>query len=366
MSSILTFLGKGGTGRTTIAIAAARKLAARGSKVLFIGQDPSPVYSMALGIEVTSEPQEISPNLSVVQIQSTALLEQSWEQAKKLEQQYLRSPILKNVYGQELAILPGMDEALALNSIREYYQSNKYDAIIYDGSGDTSTLRMFGIPANLGWYVNRFRGVFQESDIVKALSPFVQPVTSAILNTPWKPENLAPEPMNQAGNMLDDGKKALADPKKVISYLVTTSDPVAVATAKYLWGGAQQVGLTVGGVLLNQGQLTDDLTQQFSPLPLTLLPRKDLDNEEILIDALPNFQDTANIPQPTTINIADKKIRVFLPGFTKKQVKLTQYGGDITIEAGEQRRNITLPPQWSGRSVTGAKFNNSYLELTIG
>ncbi|MDJ0575658.1 MAG: ArsA family ATPase [Xenococcaceae cyanobacterium MO_234.B1] len=366
MSSIVTFLGKGGTGRTTIAIAAARKLAARGTKVLLIGQDPSPVYSMALGVEVKSEPQEIAANLAVVQMHSTVLLEQSWEQAKKLEQQYLRSPILKNVYGQELAILPGMDEALALNAIREYDQSNKYDAIIYDGSGDIRTLRMFGMPESLSWYIRRFQGVFQESDIVKALTPFVQPVTSAILNVSWTEDSIAPEQSKQANQMLDQGKKALADPKRVISYLVTTSDSTAIAIAKYLWGSAQQIGLTVGGVLLNQGQLTDEITQQFSPLTVTSLPRKESSDGEILIDALPNFQDVTGIPQPTTIDLAEKKIKVFLPGFTKNQVKLTQYGADITVEAGGQRRNITLPPQWSGRSVTGAKFNNSYLELTIG
>ena len=367
MSSIVTFLGKGGTGRTTIAIAAARKLAARGTRVLFVGQDPSPVYNMALGLEVTNKPQEIAANLSVVQIQPTVLLEQSWEQAKELEQQYLRSPILKNVYGQELAILPGMDEALALNSIREYDQSQKYDAIVYDGSGDMSTLRMFGMPETLSWYIRRFQGVFQESDIVKALSPFVQPVTSAILNVSWTGDNITSnEETQQASKMLDRGKKALSDPQRVISYLVTTSDPTAIATAQYLWGSAQQIGLTVGGVLVNQGQLADEVSHQFRPLPVTSLPRKDSQNEEILIDALPNFQDITGIPKPTTIDIGNKKIKVFLPGFTKQQVKLTQYGADITIEAGQQRRNITLPPQWSGRSVTGAKFNNNYLELTIG
>ncbi|MGL4882145.1 MAG: ArsA family ATPase, partial [Waterburya sp.] len=38
----------------------------------------------------------------------------------------------------------------------------------------------------------------------------------------------------------------------------------------------------------------------------------------------------------------------------------------VTIEAGDQRRNITLPPAWRGSSVTGAKFQNGYLEITIG
>ncbi len=366
MSSIVTFLGKGGTGRTTIAIAAAKRLASRGQKVLLIGQDSSPAYSLALGMSVTAEPQEIAPNLSVVQMNSTVLLEQSWAEAKKLEQQYLRSPILKNVYGQELGILPGMDQALALNALREYDSSNRYDAIVYDGAGDLTTLRMFGMPEILSWYIRRFQGVFTESDIVKALSPFVQPVTSAVLNVSWSPDNFTSESTKEASQMLEKGKEALEDPQRVIAYLVTTADQIAIAKAQYLWGSAQQIGLTVGGVLLNQDTDNSGLSDDFHPLPITSLPAIEPGNWQPLIDALPSFTATKSTPKPIVIEIAEKKIKVFLPGFDKKQVKLTQYGPEITIEAGDQRRNIILPPQWTGRSVTGAKFHNQYLELSIG
>jgi anion-transporting ArsA/GET3 family ATPase len=365
MSSIITFLGKGGTGRTTVAIATAKKLAREGKKVLLIGQEYSPDFGMRLGVTPESKPQEMGANLSVVQLQSTVLLEHGWEEVKKLEAEYLRTPTLKNVYGQELGILPGMDEVLTLNAIREYDQSKKYDAIIYDGSGDINTLRMFGTPEIFSWYIRRFRGVLEESDIVRAVSPFIGPVTSAILNVSWTADNFAPEPSNKANQILEEGKKALADPQRVISYLVTTPDQGAIATAKYLWGSAQQINLTVGGVLLNQGQ-SNELDTQFQPLTITSLPAMVEDNWEPLMDALPNFGATVEAPKPIYFDMAEGKIRVFLPGFDKKQVKLTQYGPEITVEAGDQRRNITLPPAWSGRSVSGAKFQNGYLEIKIG
>lgn len=365
MSSIVTFLGKGGTGCTTIAIAAAKNLARQGRKVLLLTQDSSPAYKIILGLEVTTEPQEIAANLSVAQLSSTKLLEHNWEQVKQLEQQYLRSPILKNVYGQELCILPGMDRALALNKIREYDQNKLYDVIVYDGSHNTDTIGMFGLPETISWYARRFKGVFQESEIVKSISPFIQPVTSAILNVSWSSDRFATSEADQATQMLEKGRKALAE-KKVIAYLVTTEDEVAIAQAKYFWGSAQQVGLSVGGVLHNQAEVNEALTKEFAPLTITSLPTMGNSDWQTLSDALPNLLDNTTIPQPTTFNIADKKIKVFLPGFDKKQVKLTQYGPEITIEAGDLRRNITLPPAWTGRSVTGAKFTNNYLELTIG
>ncbi len=364
MSSIVTFLGKGGTGRTISAIATAKKLAMSGQKVLLVGRDPGPSLGMALGIEPSTTPQEIAANLSVVRLDATLLLENNWEEVKKLEAEYLRSPILKQVFGQELGILPGMDSALALNEIRAFDLSNQYDAIIDDGSGGMETLRMFGIPEILSWYIRRFKSVFAESDIVKTLSPFVQPVTSAILNVSWSTDNLVSESTNPAGQMLQKGTQAISE-RRVIAYLTATGEPSAVATAKYYWGSAQQIGLSVGGVLINRSEITDSLTSEFSPLPAISLPNFDGSNWQPLIDRLPDLSRVIDIPQPTTIDLQRNQIKVFLPGFDKKQVKLTQYGPEITIEAGDQRRNITLPPSWRGRSVTGAKFHNSYLELTI-
>ena len=362
MSSIVTFLGKGGTGRTTIAIATAKKLATEGKKVLLIGQDSSPAFGLTLGATPTTEPQEIGANFAVMQLNSAVLLENSWEQVKEMEAQYLRSPILKQVYGQELGIFPGMDRALALNAMREYYQSNQYDVIVYDGTGGIDTLRMFGMPEILSWYFRRFRGIFAESDIVKTLAPFVQPVTSAILNTSWSANDISGNTNNPATQMLEDGKAALSQ-GKVIAYLVTTPDPVAVATAKYLWGSAQQIGLQVGGVLVNGGKAD---TAEFAPLSVTSLPNYDGSNWQPLMDELPRMVGDVNAPQATEFIMAERKVKIFLPGFDKKDVKLTQYGPEITIEAGDQRRNITLPPAWRGSSVTGAKFANGYLEVTVG
>lgn len=362
MSSIVTFLGKGGTGRTISAIATAKKLATEGRKVLLMGQDPTPAFGLTLGVTPTTEPQEIGANFAVMQLNSAVLLENSWEQVKQIEAQYLRSPILKQVYGQELGILPGMDRALALNAIREYYQSNQYDVIVYDGTGGMDTLRMFGLPANLSWYFRRFRGIFAESDIVKTLSPFVQPVSSAIFNTSWSANDLTGNNSNPATQMLEEGTAALSK-GNVMAYLVTTPDPIAIATAKYLWGSAQQVGLGVGGVLVNRGKTE---TVEFEPLPVTSMPNYDGSNWQPLIDELPSIPAGVDIPKATEFVMAERKVKVFLPGFDKKDVKLTQYGPEITIEAGDQRRNITLPPAWRGNSVTGAKFANGYLEVTVG
>ena len=358
MSLILTFLGKGGSGRSTIAIASARKMAGLGSKVLLIGQDSGPAWGLLLKASPSSSITEIAPNLSVIQLSSTQLLEKSWEEVKELEKQYLRSPTLKNVYGQELGILPGMDQALALNFLREQDKSGNYDVIIYDGSGDINSLRMLGIPEVGSWYSRRFRQVFSDSEIGRTLSPFFQPIAAAVLNFSFNPDGLGKKADN---NILDEGRSALADPRRVLAYLVTNDDPIAIADAKYLWGGAQQIGLNVGGVIFNRCQ---SATEDFAPLPAAILPDRQGEDWQELIAELPNFL-TVQPPKPLIIDTAVGQVKVYLPGFEKKQVKLTQSGPELTIEAGEQRRNIDVPPPLTGRAVKGAKFQDGYLIISF-
>jgi len=362
MAFVLTFLGKGGTGRTTMAIAAAKQLASQGKRVLLASQDLSPALSLLLGAIVGPEPQEISPNFNAVQLQTTVLLEQSWEELKKIEAQYLRSPFFRVVYGQELGILPGMDDALALDAIRRYDGSGSYDVIVLDGAGDQSTLRMLGTPETTSWYVRRFRQVFADSDLGKTVAPFLQPLAAAVLNVNWSGDLFNQPDVNQANNVLEQGRAAVADPKRVAAYLVTTGSTDAVAKAKYLWGCAQQAGLTVGGVLLNQA---GDAGESFAPLPIYPVPSRSGGDWQALMQAMPDFSQASQAPQPIRIDAAEGKVYLFLPGFDKKQVKLTQYGPEITIEAGNQRRNISLPAQLRGRQVTGAKFQDSYLIISL-
>jgi arsenite-transporting ATPase len=365
MASIITFLGKGGTGRTTVAIAAAKKLAAMGVSVLFVTQDASPVPSLLWEKDLGTGITDLAPNLKGVRLTATDLLERGWDQIKDLEAQYLRSPTLKNVYGEELGILPGLDEVLALNALREYDQSGHYDVIIYDGTGDRSTLRMFGIPEVLDWYIRRFRKVLEDSDIVRALSPFVQPVTSAVLNVSWSGDTLTQSATNPAKDLLQQGKSAIADPQRVAAYLVTTEQPTAIATARYLWGAAQQIGLGVKGVILTQGGNPASVIADFDPLNVTVLPQTNAGDWQALSGALPDLRQPTSAPLPVTVDLANRQVKAFLPSFDKKQVKLTQYGPEVTIDAGDQRHNLDLPTALRGQPITGAKFQNQSLIISF-
>ena len=365
MPQILTFLGKGGSGRTTVAIAAAKQQANLGRRVLFVSQDPTPATGILLGVPFTDQPQSIGVNLEVVSISATVAIERGWDDVKQVEARYLRSPILRNVYGQELAILPGMDSAIALNALRQYDASGKYDTIVYDGTGDITTLRMAGMADSLSWYLRRFVAVVEESDLWRTIAPIMQPAMAAILTIAWTGESVMSQPMQEATTALAKSQVVISNPQRVVGYLVTTQDPATIATAKYLWGSAQQSGLSIGGVIFNQVQLDPVTTAAFDPLTISSIPTQIGTDWQPLIDAMPDFSQAIAAPKPIAIDISKREVRLYLPGFDKTQVKLTQSGPEVTIEAGDQRRNILLPPALKGSSVTGAKFQSGYLIISF-
>ncbi len=367
MALILTYLGKGGSGCTTVAIAASKRLASQGKRTLLVSQDAGPALGILLGQAVEATPTQIETNFSALQFQSTALLQAAWEQLKQREAQYLREPFFKNVYGEELGVLPGMDAALSMNAVREYAQSGNYDAIVYDGRSGMETLRNLGSLEVMSWYVRRFRDVIANSDVYKAIQPFIQPVSVAVLNSGWSGQDAGNDAMDESLGLLEEGRSALANVQKAVAYLVTTGDELSNAQAKYLWGSAQQVGLHVGGVCVNAGAGNGsggDLGDAFTPLAISTLPQRNGDWQN-LMDAIPDPSQAAAAPTPQSFDAAASQLRVFLPGFDKSQVKLTQYNQEVTIEAGDQRRNIVLPAGLKGRSVTGAKFQDQHLVLSF-
>jgi anion-transporting ArsA/GET3 family ATPase len=223
MPQILTFLGKGGSGRTTVAIAAAKQQASLGRRVLFVSQDPTPATGILLGVPLTDKPQSIGANLEVVLISATVAIERGWEDVKQIEARYLRSPILRNVYGQELAIIPGMDSAIALNALRQYDASGKYDTIVYDGTGDLTTLRMAGMGDSLSWYLRRFVTVVEESDLWRTVAPIMQPALAAVLTLAWTGERVMSQPLQEANNFFTQSQAVIGNPQRVVGYRRTNS-----------------------------------------------------------------------------------------------------------------------------------------------
>lgn len=351
-----------------MAIAAARHFAQQGNRTLFVTHTPSFAAEALFGTPLSKRPQTLAPQLQAVALQSTQLLDQVWDEVKSWLTGYLPSSVTIEVYPGEVMILPGFDSILTFNALRQYFDSQDYDVVLYDGQCGLETLRMLGLPDAASWYFRRFRRVYESLDISKVAESIGGPIASAFVSANFDSRKME-DGMDLVRSWISKGVSVVRDAKRLTTYLVVDQEPGAIAEAQWLWGSAQQVDLRISGVLAYQSAGSPDLTalrSTFEPLPITVIPALQQQNWTPLLDALPDFnQADPTIPQPVTIDVAQRLVRVFLPGFQKHEVKLTQHGLELTIEAGDQRRNILLPPELQNQSVTGGKFEAPYLIVSF-
>jgi len=366
MSRIITFLGDGSRERTTLVIATAKWFARQGKRVL-LATYINPSAELLLETPLSTHPQSIENNLQVVQLQTTVLLEQAWDEVKKLVATYLPDSLSDQIYPAELIILPGFDSLLTFNALRQYYQSDRYDVIIYDGRENLETLRMLGIPGGLDWYFRRFHQIFEDLDISKIANSIGGPLAAAILSANVDSQKMK-EGLIQIRNWIEQGVTVVNDASQLTAYLVTHNTPEAIADTRWLWGSAQQINLTVSGVLAYQGEDSNkpaELQSAFAPLTVHSITELRDGNWEEMIQALPDFNPPISVPSPLKIDLVQRQVRAFLPGFNKKQVKLTQSGAEIVIEAGDQRRQIFLPAEMKGKPIQSGKFEEPYLVISF-
>ena len=166
---VLLFTGKGGVGKTTTSAATAVLAARRGLKTLVLSTDPAHSLSDALGVELGHEPTEIEVGLYGQQLDTQRAFEASWREVQHYLREVLEQGGVDPLEAEELTVLPGADEVLALLELRAQAESGRWDVVIVDCAPTAETLRLLALPGALGWYMDR---VFpRERRMVRALRP---------------------------------------------------------------------------------------------------------------------------------------------------------------------------------------------------
>lgn len=360
MARVISLMGKGGSGRSTLTLAMARAEAQRGKRVLVVSLEALSTIGALLDVSLTAEPQQVEPNLSVVHFSTSTLMERNWSRLRNAEEEYSRIVLFREVYGQELGVLPGLDQFLIMSSLRDWDLGGNYDFLFFDGESSLAQLRMFAVPEQLSWYVRRFGEAFSKSPIGQILSPFLEPITRSLLTVDLSGDNVR-QSTGKFSDVLNEGRGVMQSPDRLLLYLVATDDPLSIATARRLWGGAALMGLNVGGAIVRGSGAWES---EFAPLPIRKVPEATLTELPACLDGLADAAPT--LPIPLVIDERARTMGIFLPGLTKKQVELSQYGPELTVRAVDQRRNFVLPASFRGLRATGAKFAEGYLTVTFG
>jgi arsenite-transporting ATPase len=150
--------GKGGVGKTTLSAATAVNAADRGSRTLLVSTDAAHSLSDVLGTALGADPILISGNLYGLQIDSQHELQQSWSTISRYLKRVLGVAEIDQLRLDELVVVPGLDQLVALARLRSLALSGEWEAIIVDCAPSADSLRLLSLPEVLQWYSDRLFG----------------------------------------------------------------------------------------------------------------------------------------------------------------------------------------------------------------
>ncbi|XP_042407052.1 uncharacterized protein At1g26090, chloroplastic-like [Zingiber officinale] len=390
-TKLVTFLGKGGCGKTAAAVLAARYYAMEGLKTCLVVHSQDLTAETLMGCKIGSTPLVYDSNLSVVRLETSKMLLDPLERMKKVDARMnLTQGVLEGIVSEELGVLPGMDSifsALALQKLVSFdlgqrnFSTREFDVIIYDGVNTDETLRLIGVTDRTRSYLKYARSLAEKTDIGRLAAPSLLKLAyeSIRLTDGSSDGKTSAEIWEEIERILEKASASFTDSSKFGCYLVMdTRSLLSVNAALRYWGCAIQAGTCIRGVLGFYPQssgVTETIIQKFSPLPFGCLPYVSTEESvdlSALISSLNKdlkvlFESScSNLQSPVTFDSSQKSVTLFMPGFDKSEIKLYQYrgGSELLVEAGDQRRIIKLPSGMHGK-VRGAKFNDRNLVVTL-
>lgn len=230
---LLLFTGKGGVGKTTLAAATAATLAAQGRRTLVVSTDPAHSLADAYGKPLGATPSEVDRRLFAVQLDTRQLVDTVWDELRGRLRSALRGAGMDALEAEELTVLPGVDELLALSEVRRLAESGFWHAVVVDCGPTAETLRLLALPEAISGYLKRVFGWQPVSPRARQWSGVASSVSAL-------------------GAHLESLRALLTDPDRTTVRLVLTPERVVVAETRRTLTALALRGIRVDGLVANR------------------------------------------------------------------------------------------------------------------
>ncbi|SOD74377.1 arsenite efflux ATP-binding protein ArsA [Jatrophihabitans sp. GAS493] len=392
---IVLLTGKGGVGKTTVAASTALRCAARGVKTLLLSTDAAHSLADTLDVELGGEPVEVTENLWSVQIDTQRRFEAAWADVQRYLLEVLSRGGVDPITAQELTVLPGIDEVLALLAVHDLASSGSWDVLIVDCAPTAETLRLLALPEALGWYLQK---VFP---VQRRLARGIRPL-AAILG---RGDALPPDDLFDALLRLNDDlalvRGMLADPDVTSVRLVLTPEAVVLAETRRTFTALALYGYNVDMVVANklfpegedafrQGWVVAQrrqmglIEESFAGLPIKQITYRG--GEPVGVPALSEVADElygslAGAESLDPVSVADPAVdgiaplmsveavgaqfllRLRLPLVSRAVVDAARVGDELVLTVAGNRRILTLPSVLRRCSVVSGEVADGELRV---
>jgi arsenite/tail-anchored protein-transporting ATPase len=383
---VLLFTGKGGVGKTTAAAGTAALGALSGRRALVLSTDPAHSLGDVFGQPIDGVPTRVDDDLFVQHVDSQRRFEACWVDIQHYLMSVLDAAGVDPVAAEELAVLPGAEEVMALLEVRDQVMSGKWDLIVVDCAPTAETLRLLALPEALSWYMDRVFPV--ERRVVKALRPILARAAGV------------PMPHDGVFDAIESLHADLSEVRTILCganssvRLVLTPESVVVAEARRSLTTLSLYGYRVDGVLANrifpasgadgwrshwvasQTLIMTEVEESFAPLPIWRAGYQPC--EPVGAGPLSRFAEEvyANIDAfaspngdpPLTMRRDGEGVtlRLSLPFVTSSDVDLARHDGEMVVTAGSYRRVLALPTALRNADVLGAGVVDGALKIRFG
>jgi arsenite-transporting ATPase len=381
---VLLFTGKGGVGKTTAAAATATLAAGRGLKTLVVSTDAAHSLADAFGTPLAGLPTEIDAGLYGQQVDAQQRFERTWRDVQDYLVTVLDSVGVDPLEAEELTVLPGAEEVLALLEVRNQVSSGRWDLVVVDCAPTAETLRLLALPEALNWYVERIFPL--ERRVVRSL----RPVLSRVAGVPM-PQDAVFDAVERLHRELADVRRVLTDPERTSVRLVLTPESVVVAEARRTLTSLSLYGYRVDAVLANrifpaggndawlagwvaaQRAQLEAVEESFAPLPVHRSPYRA--GEPVGLAELAAFAaeaygdvDPFAVGEAPALMSVDRTVDGFalslaLPLAEVGDVDLVRRGDELVVTVGSHRRLLALPSALRRCVVTGAALRGGRLSV---
>jgi arsenite-transporting ATPase len=384
---VLLFTGKGGVGKTTTAAATAAYVAAHGHKTLVISTDPAHSLADAFGMPLRDVPTEIDAGLYGQQIDTQRSFEASWREVQQYLREVLEQGGVDPLEAEELTVLPGAEEVLALLELRRQVAEASFDVIVVDCAPTGETLRLLALPEALRWWIAR---IFPpDRRVLRTL----RPVLTHLAGLPMPPDAVFAA-VERLSAELAEVRALLTDPATTSLRLVLTPESVVIAESRRTLTTLSLHGYRVDGVVANRvfpaaGTESDEwragwvasqrdrlaeVEATFAGVPIWRTAYAGA--EPTGLAALVELADTTyadieplqltETAEPLTVeqvSTDEYVMSVALPYADQREIDLARSGDELVLTVTGHRRLITLPSALRRCVVDGAALRDGRLRV---
>jgi len=378
---LLLFTGKGGVGKTTASAATAAAAAARGSKTLVLSTDPAHSLADALGRPLTGEPTEVDTGLYAMQVDTQAAFERTWRDVQGYLLGLLERAGVDALQAEELTVLPGAEEVLALLEVSRQVTTGPWDLVVVDCAPTGETLRLLALPEALSWYVDR---VFPaQRRALRAVRPLLSRVSG-----PAVPRDDLFDAVERLHRELLQVRAVLTAPSTSVR-VVLTPEAVVVAEARRTLTSLALYGYRVDALVANrvfptgsdepflagwaasQAEQLAAVRADAGGLPVLVSPYRP--GEPVGLAALTALgQELYGTDDPAADADGDALVAVArtadgfelslaLPLARRDELQLSRSGDELVVTVAGHRRVLALPSALRRCLVTGAVLRDGRL-----